>query len=192
MTEKDVAAEKNALRKRIKSQRKERVFDPELSNVYCAHLAELCLSIGVRKVAAYLPYVGEPDIELFLDWSLENGIEIILPVAHADGTLSWVNFDGSTEIGIHGFAEAVGEPATLADTNLAVVPALAIGNGGMRLGKGKGYYDRALKGISPNVPVVAVIFEEELLDEVPSQQHDLGVGAALTPNGFTYFAKWLN
>jgi 5-formyltetrahydrofolate cyclo-ligase len=187
MTEKDVAEAKRALRQQIRNQRVARVLDPELASIFCAHLAELSLSIGAKKIAAYLPYADEPDIELFLDWALEQEIEVVLPVANQDGSLSWVRFDGSSTIGIHGFAEASGSSNSLDEIDLAVVPALAIGVDGIRLGKGKGYYDRALEKLDSDIPVVAVIFDEELLEHVPGEQHDLSVSAVLTPGGFTYF-----
>jgi 5-formyltetrahydrofolate cyclo-ligase len=187
MTEKDVAEDKRELRQQIRKQRAARVLDPELASIFCTHLAELSLSIGAKKIAAYLPYAGEPDIELFIDWALDQDIEVVLPVANEDSSLSWVKFDGSTKIGIHGFAEASGSSSTLAEIDLAVIPALAVSIDGVRLGKGKGYYDRELEKLDSEIPVVAVIYAEELLEHVPSQQHDLAVSMVLTPSGFTHF-----
>jgi 5-formyltetrahydrofolate cyclo-ligase len=187
MTEKDVAEDKRALRQQIKMQRAARVLDPELASIFCTHLAELSLVIGAKKIAAYLPYEGEPDIELFLDWALDQDIEVVLPVANQDGSLSWVQFDGGTKIGIHGFAEASGLSSSLTEIDLAVIPALAVSIDGVRLGKGKGYYDRAFEKLDAEVPVVAVIYSEELLEQVPSEQHDLVVSMVLTPSGFTHF-----
>lgn len=187
MTEKDVAEAKRALRQQIKKHRAARVLDLELASVFCTHLAELSLSIGAKKIVAYLPYVGEPDIELFLDWALDQDIEVVLPVANQDGSLSWVRFDGTSNIGIHGFAEGSGSSASLDEIDLAVVPALAISLDGARLGKGKGYYDRAFEKLDSEIPVVAVIYEEELLQAVPTEKHDLKVSMALTPSGFTHF-----
>jgi 5-formyltetrahydrofolate cyclo-ligase len=187
MTEKDVAEAKRELRQQIRNQRAARVLDLELASIFCTHLAELSLSIGAKKIAAYLPYEGEPDIELFLDWALDLDIEVVLPVANQNGSLSWVKFDGSSNIGIHGFAEGSGSSASLADIDLAVVPALAIGADGVRLGKGKGYYDRAFEKLNADIPVVAVVYEDELLEHVPSEKHDLKVSMVLTPSGFTHF-----
>jgi 5-formyltetrahydrofolate cyclo-ligase len=186
MTEKDVAEAKRALRQQIRKQRAARALDPELAVIFCTHLAELSVSIGAKKIAAYLPNVGEPDIELFLDWAIEQEIEVVLPVANQDGSLSWVKFDGSSKIGIHGFAEATGISSSLSEIDLAVIPALAIGADGVRLGKGKGYYDRAFEKLDSEIPVVAVIFAEELLEHVPGEKHDVMVSMALTPSGFTY------
>ncbi|MDE2591861.1 MAG: 5-formyltetrahydrofolate cyclo-ligase, partial [Actinomycetales bacterium] len=57
---------------------------------------------------------------------------------------------------------------------------------GNRLGKGKGYYDRAIGGV--NIPVVAVVFEDELLESVPVEDHDCPVQAVVTPEQLVVFA----
>jgi 5-formyltetrahydrofolate cyclo-ligase len=75
--------------------------------------------------------------------------------------------------------------------DLVLVPALAVDRRGRRLGRGGGSYDRALarlfgaagrsSGTGSAVLICAVIFDEELLDEVPTDVHDQPVGAVLTP-----------
>jgi 5-formyltetrahydrofolate cyclo-ligase len=66
------------------------------------------------------------------------------------------------------------------------VPALAIDQRGNRLGKGKGYYDRALAEAS--APVVAVVYEHELLESLPAEAHDKAVNFAVTPAQTIQFA----
>jgi hypothetical protein len=74
---------------------------------------------------------------------------------------------------LFGFAEPVGETATLESADIIFVPALAAEFTGNRLGKGKGFYDRALTGAQ--APVAAVIYQHELLDAVPAEPHDARV-----------------
>lgn len=59
---------------------------------------------------------------------------------------------------------------------------MAVDKQGMRLGKGAGYYDRALAGLE--VPVVAVVYDDEFLDAVPHDTHDVPVHGVITPTGF--------
>lgn len=61
----------------------------------------------------------------------------------------------------------------------------------MRLGKGKGFYDRALKDFAPLPPVVAVVFEDEVLPSIPTEQHDHPVDAVVTPAGINHFSARL-
>jgi 5-formyltetrahydrofolate cyclo-ligase len=62
---------------------------------------------------------------------------------------------------------------------LVLVPALAVDHSGVRLGKGGGYYDRALS-LSTG-PVVAVVRDEEFVPSLPAEPHDVRVDAVLTP-----------
>jgi 5-formyltetrahydrofolate cyclo-ligase len=54
---------------------------------------------------------------------------------------------------------------------------------GVRLGRGGGYYDRALAHAASHALVTAVLYDGELLDTLPAQPHDRPVGAVLTPHG---------
>lgn len=51
----------------------------------------------------------------------------------------------------------------------------------MRLGRGAGFYDRSLPWRRPQIPLVAVVRDAELLDTVPAQAHDVPMTHALTP-----------
>ena len=61
------------------------------------------------------------------------------------------------------------------------MPALAVDALGRRLGQGGGSYDRALTRTS--APVLAVVFEDELVAAVPTEPHDRPVSGVLTPEG---------
>ncbi len=62
-----------------------------------------------------------------------------------------------------------------------LAPALAVDGAGRRLGQGGGSYDRALT--RTKAPVIAVVFDDELLESVPVQAHDRPVNGMLTPLG---------
>ena len=78
--------------------------------------------------------------------------------------------------------EAMGAES-LTEADLIVIPALAASADGARLGQGGGWYDRALTHRSPGVPVVAVIFDDEVLDagEIPTEAHDVPINMIITP-----------
>lgn len=78
--------------------------------------------------------------------------------------------------------EAMGAKS-LTEADLIVIPALAASTDGSRLGQGGGWYDRALIHRSPGAPVVAVIFDDEVLapGEIPTEAHDVPIDAIITP-----------
>jgi 5-formyltetrahydrofolate cyclo-ligase len=63
-----------------------------------------------------------------------------------------------------------------------LVPALAVDHRGQRLGRGGGSYDRALARVGERVPVVALLFDGELIDQVPAEPHDRPVSAVALPS----------
>ena len=54
---------------------------------------------------------------------------------------------------------------------------------GVRLGRGAGFYDRSLPLATPTAKLVAVVRDDELVDRLPAEPHDVRMTHALTPNG---------
>lgn len=73
----------------------------------------------------------------------------------------------------------------LASAQIVIVPALAVDRNGARLGRGAGYYDRALANVprsSAGGPLrVALIYQEEFFETLPAEMHDEKVDVVITP-----------
>src|SRR4051794_1447303 len=137
---------------------------------------------GVAVVAAYVPTAEEPGHGR-LPGALPG--RVLLPVVPERGReLSWARYDGRLSPGRFGLQEPPGPqlpPGALAAADVVLVPALAVGHDGTRLGRGGGYYDRALVHARDDAVLVAVVFDDELLDRVPTGAHDRRVSAVVTP-----------
>jgi len=179
----EIAEEKKQLRKKI--QRKRSVSNFQHSDKLSRQLQSVTEKFGAKVVACYFTFEGEPDTREFLDWAMSNKLRLVLPRSNRDGSLSWVHFLGKVEIGIFGQHEPIGSPAELSEADLIFVPALAVDKHGNRLGKGLGYYDRSL---SVGSKVFAVVFEDEIFDEIPHELHDIAVTGAVTPTSIHYFS----
>lgn len=139
-----------------------------------------------RRVACYLSMSSEPGTAPLINALTQRGIGVIVPVSLDDHTLDWVGFDPAlpvttSPLGIpEPDADRLGADA-LADCDVVIVPALAVDHSGHRLGRGAGYYDRALTDVV--APVCAIVFAHELLPSVPHEVHDVPVQMTLTPHG---------
>ena len=53
----------------------------------------------------------------------------------------------------------------------------------VRLGRGAGFYDRSLGERNARARLVAVVRDDEVLDELPAEPHDVRMTHAITPHG---------
>jgi 5-formyltetrahydrofolate cyclo-ligase len=116
-----------------------------------------------------------------------GGRTVLLPVLRQDMDLEWAVFQSADALrpARLGLLEPAGPSLGLdgvRDADLVLAPALAVDRAGRRLGQGGGSYDRALE--RSGAPVVAIVFDEEVLDEpIPVEPHDRPVAGVLTPGG---------
>ena len=137
-------------------------------------------------IAAYCSVGAEPDTRglLFALW--KRGSYVLLPLLRPDGDLDWASYEGPESLvpGPRGLLEP-GEPprgpGAVARADVVLAPALAVDRAGNRLGRGGGSYDRALARVGPLVPLIALVYDAELLDRVPAEPHDVKVRAAVSP-----------
>ena len=72
--------------------------------------------------------------------------------------------------------------------DLVVVPGLAFDPHGHRLGRGGGYYDRFLSRLRDGATKVALVFDCQIIDDVPAVDHDVPVDAVVTDRRVTHVA----
>ena len=142
---------------------------------------------GTEVVCGYLPLASEPLDVLVLDRMAAGGTTVLVPVVSANAPLDWCRHPSPTVRGAFGIAEPAGPRLgveAIADASVVLVPALAVDRLGHRLGRGGGHYDRSLALIrSPAVELIAIVFDEEVLAEVPVDPHDRAVTSVVTPAG---------
>ena len=66
------------------------------------------------------------------------------------------------------------------DFDVVIVPGIAFDPAGGRLGYGGGYYDRLITRLKPGTRLVALAFDVQLCEEIPSEEHDKPVGRIIT------------
>jgi 5-formyltetrahydrofolate cyclo-ligase len=137
---------------------------------------------GAGRVAAYVPVGREPGSTALLEALRDGGTEVLLPVVGTGG-LRWARYAGAVGLraGRLGTREPGGPPVELGAVDAVLVPALAVDHRGVRLGRGGGYYDRALPQVANGTPLVALLHDGELVRRLPADPWDRNVTAAVTP-----------
>jgi 5-formyltetrahydrofolate cyclo-ligase len=142
---------------------------------------------GVRTLAAFVPDPVEPGCGALPDAYTGLGARVLLPIIPSQGRiLDWAVYTGELEAGRFGLSHPVGPrlgPTAIGAADAVVVPALAVDRFGIRLGRGGGYYDRALVHARPDAVLVTVVFDDERVDRLPREVHDRPVTAVVTPSG---------
>jgi 5-formyltetrahydrofolate cyclo-ligase len=182
-------AGKAALRERLLAARRS-VSDDAHTREARSLAAHVDALIDGGTVCAYVPVGAEPGSIDMLDVLLRQADRVLLPVARTtadDSTLAlqWGEYrPGQLVPARFGLLEPPGPwlPATaVSDASVVLVPALAVDRKGARLGRGRGFYDRTLVLRNPAARLIAVVRDDELLDEVPHEPHDVPMTHALTP-----------
>ncbi|MEY4418325.1 MAG: hypothetical protein RIQ88_763 [Actinomycetota bacterium] len=158
----EIVLAKSKLRERILLNRKQRTSNnPE---AFCRNLESLVSIIQPKRVALYRSYLSEPDTSTFIS---KTSLPTITPKVIDEANLIWEGIE-ETEI---------------QKGDLLIIPALAVDLKGNRLGRGKGYFDRELAKLPEMVLVYAMVFDDELLSEIPVQAHDRKVNGVITESG---------
>lgn len=139
---------------------------------------------GASSVAGYLPLPSEPLDDRLLDHLAARGVQVIVPITEADHPLDWARYPTVTESGPFGIRTPCGPrlgESAIGTVQVVLVPAFAVDRRGVRLGRGGGHYDRSLV-LAPTARLIAVLFDGELVDRLPTEPHDLAVHAVVSPS----------
>lgn len=140
-----------------------------------------------QQTSCVLSYVASKDNEVdtraLIDELLDEQRRVLVPVAHADGTLTWSELRAWDDLarGRFGILEPRPEcarPVQPPKDAICLVPGIAFNRDGYRIGYGGGYFDRFLKtfhGVS-----VGLAFREQIIEAWTPEEHDVAVNVLVT------------
>ena len=155
------------------------------SEQICSRLSHQVFWQEAQSIMLFAPMPEETDIWPLIRLAMESGKRVALPF-YMTSSRSYVarqvqDLQEDIEIGAFGIREPVEgcDEVPLNRLDLVLVPGLAFDTCGRRLGRGKGFYDQLLTragGIK-----CGVTFDEQIVDLVPVEPHDVRVNCILTP-----------
>ena len=134
-------------------------------------------------ILAYYPVKSEPGIIPIIDRALEDGKRVAMPVSDTENfTLTFRYINSLSDL--HKGAYSIPEPLPNAleykgeDNALCIVPALAFDRRGVRIGYGKGFYDRFLESFGG--VTLGLCYSKLLVEELPAEKTDASVDIIIT------------
>ena len=184
--------EKNALRKNVKTVRTSIENKALLSEMIAEKLFSLECYKNCKNLFAYFSYPQEVSTRLIIEKALFDGKRVALPRCEGEHEMSFYYIESDRDLE-EGTFKGIFEPKETAEKafsneeTLILVPALAFGKNGSRLGHGKGYYDRFLalnKGTA-----AGLCFEKLLFSSLPEDGFDRRVSLIITEKEIIFSNK---
>ncbi|MGH8022033.1 MAG: 5-formyltetrahydrofolate cyclo-ligase [Limisphaerales bacterium] len=155
------------------------------SEKLCALLRAHPFFQAARSILFFASLPAEPDLWPLLSETLAGKKLVALPCFDPDRQSYQPRHVTDVRVGILSGKFGIREPpdsCVAIPTNeleLVLVPGVAFGMDGHRLGRGKGYYDRLLQNFTGRK--IGVAFDEQLVEAVPSAENDVRMDLIMTP-----------
>lgn len=178
---------RNALRRVAQSRRSALTPQSWLrwSSLIQAKALERPQYLAATSVALYSPMDNEVDTRAILDHALRFRKKVFYPKLSGNEVPAFVRVYSEHDFinGRHGIPEPAGE-ARLVDAdceNLTViVPGILFDYRGYRLGRGRGWYDRALRWLGIRPCSIGLGYEFQLVDRLPERSWDQRIDYVIT------------
>jgi 5-formyltetrahydrofolate cyclo-ligase len=140
---------------------------------------------SARSVVLYSPVQNEVRTEEILEKALTLGRRVFYPRTIMDGTGQFIRISSSADLraGRYGILEPTGTEELSdgdLDSLIAFIPGVAFDAAGNRLGRGQGWYDRILTGLGSQATLVALAYDFQVVEEVPTDAWDRKVHYIVT------------
>jgi 5-formyltetrahydrofolate cyclo-ligase len=160
------ARDKELIRRPIEAERRAlpRSEVARLSAAACERVLRLSAFQHAARVAVYAARDNELDPVVIVQASRAAGKVMYYPDVRRDGP---------------GFVESSGRPAAPAESILFLVPGVAFDVRGVRLGRGRGWYDRALARYAGGIRL-GLAYEFQVVPALPEAPWDVRMHAVVT------------
>lgn len=183
---------KQAIRQRIIADRQQMAEHERarLSRAIAARIAGLNVFRAAGAVLAYMNFGAEFAAEELAQLALEQGKQVLLPrVNKASNKLDVyrvTDLQHDLAPGMWGIREPVAERCVRLDAldtvDFILLPGVAFGRDGARLGYGGGFYDKLLARLTHRPALVAGAYALQVIDGIPQEATDRKVEWLVTEN----------
>jgi 5-formyltetrahydrofolate cyclo-ligase len=185
----DFQLRKKEIREQAHANRKDQPDKETVSAAIVEQFLALPEYAAAQTVMFYVDVRTEVKTRDFLSVALLHGKKIVVPYCRADGQLDlfWLENMNELSIGMYKILEPKVELRELPEKKVAaeeldlvMVPGVAFDRNGARMGHGFGYYDKLLEHTRASTPLVALAFECQMFEEIPTADHDIFMDKIIT------------
>ena len=135
----------------------------------------------------YVSVKGEVRTDRMISQALRRGKKILVPFAkpkEKELLISEIHDLNELSPGAFGIpAPMHPKEFPLNKIDLVIIPGIAFDKKGNRIGYGRGFYDRFLKKLKKNVPLVALAYDFQIVEQIPTDRMDVKVHKIITEKG---------
>lgn len=184
----EMSTRKKALRDEAHARRNAQPDKDALSRQIVAQFMQLPEYAAATTVMFYIDVRSEVRTRNDLEAALQSGKRIVVPYC-VDGELELFHLESMDELetGMYKILEpradlrdVAAKKVDVAELDLVMVPGVGFDRRGARMGHGKGYYDKLLEHARRETPLIALAFECQLFDEIPTAEHDIFMDKIVT------------
>ncbi len=179
---------KNAIRKQAHDNRRQQVDKDTVSQTIVERFMDQPEYGSAKTVMFYVDVRDEVRTRQALPQALASGKRIVVPYCvEGELELFWLEDMDELELGMYRILEPKESLRSIEskklqpeDLDVVMVPGVAFDRNGGRTGHGKGYYDKLLEHARLDTPLLALAFECQLFDEIPTEEHDIFMDKVIT------------
>ena len=147
-------------------------------------LGEWMVPNNYTTVLVFLPLPEEVNLTPLLESDTETRF-VATRTPDQGGELSVHELGGPLEVHRLGFLQPHASARMVGpdEIDIALLPGLAFDLYGNRLGRGAGYFDRLLRGTRSGAKLVGVVPAALVVDQLPTDAHDMAVDYLATEEG---------
>ena len=186
---------KEVLRKEILNKRNSMDFNEaeRLSSIIQEFFLNSALFKNAKAIMTYLNYPKEVHTDMIVNTGLNLNKTIAVPVCDLKNTNlipAKISSLDQVEKGYFGLREpkkAFFDPIATDNLDLIIVPGVVFDIQGNRIGHGKGFYDRFLRGIPASVPIIALAYHFQI-ENRPwlNNEWDIPMNGIITEDGWIF------
>lgn len=151
-------------------------------NNICSQIFSFEIMDKATTVMTFISAFKEPDTQSILRTLSKQGKKIVVPISNTENFTiipSYIDSASHLTNGAYGIKEPTSIiPARPEDIDIAIIPGIAFGKDGSRLGFGKGYYDKFLECFSGIK--IGICYDFQIFDTLPVSKHDINMDIIVT------------